>query len=218
MKVSDIAARAAAAIVLGAILATAAAVEPQEGRDYTRVVPALPSSDAGKVVVTEFFSYACPHCFSFAPALKSWEAGLPDDVALERTAVSVGRQPWVLPAQLFYTLRSLGKAEALDAEVFDALHVTHASLANASQAADWAASHGVDRAAFAAAFDSFSVKSFAARGEQLARAARLPSVPTLVIDGKYLVAIADDGDFASQLAIVDALIAKARADKGLAAP
>jgi hypothetical protein len=48
----------------------------------------------------------------------------------------------------------------------------------------------------------------------MARAARVPSVPTLVIDGKYLVAIADNGAFEGQLGIVDALIAKARAERG----
>jgi hypothetical protein len=43
-------------------------------------------------------------------------------------------------------------------------------------------------------------------------------VPTLVVDGKYLVQIADNGDFAPQLAVVDALIAKARLERSLAAP
>jgi hypothetical protein len=38
-------------------------------------------------------------------------------------------------------------------------------------------------------------------------------VPTLVVDGKYLVAIDDRVDFGPQLAIVDRLIAKARTEK-----
>jgi protein dithiol oxidoreductase (disulfide-forming) len=191
----------------------AAAVEPQEGRDYTLVVPALAQPDSGKIVVTEFFSYACPHCAAFAPALQDWEATLPGDVALDRVAVALGRQPWVLPAQLFYALRAIDKSKQLDAAVFRAIHVDRVDFSTTRQVADWAAAQGVERAGFEAALAAFSVKSFVARGDQLATTARIPSVPTLVIDGRYLVDIESTGDLAGQLAIVDALIAKARAER-----
>jgi hypothetical protein len=42
---------------------------------------------------------------------------------------------------------------------------------------------------------------------------KLPSVPSLVVDGKYLVPIKDDGDFRDQLAAVNALIDRARRDR-----
>jgi hypothetical protein len=38
-------------------------------------------------------------------------------------------------------------------------------------------------------------------------------VPTLVVDGKYAREISDTGDFPQQLAIIDRLIEKARAEK-----
>ena len=198
-------------------LVPALAAEPVEGRDYELVVPALPRPDPNKVVVTEFFSYACPHCFAFAPALRGWEAKQPDDVVLDRVAVAVGRQPWVLPAQLFYALRAVGKHEELEAAVFDAIHVGRVEFATTRQAVDWAAARGVERAGFEAALDAFSVRSFVARGDQLARSAQVPGVPTLVIDGRYRVEIDTARDIDLQLAVVDALLAKARADRGTAA-
>jgi thiol:disulfide interchange protein DsbA len=82
----------------------------------------------------------------------------------------------------------------------------------------WAAAHGLDRTVFAATFDSFSVKSFVARGDQLARAVQLRGVPSMVVDGEYMVAIDSGGDLQAQLAIVDALIAKARVERGLPTP
>jgi thiol:disulfide interchange protein DsbA len=186
--------------------------EPVEGRDYGVVVPAMARPDQNKIVVMEFFSYACPHCFALAPTLKSWEEELPADVLLDRVAVAVGRQPWVLPAQLYYALRSVDKSQELDAAVFDAIHVEHVDFATARQVVDWVAAHGVDRAAFEAALGAFSVKSFVARGDQLARAAQIPGVPTLVVDGRYRVPIDTTRDLAPQLAIVDALIARVRAE------
>jgi hypothetical protein len=56
------------------------------------------------------------------------------------------------------------------------------------------------------------------RADDLSRKVRLPSVPSLVVDGKYLVPIADDGDFRDQLAVVDALIERARREKAGSAP
>lgn len=198
---------------MGASPLGAQTVEPREGRDYTLVVPALPRPDPAKIVVQEFFSYACPHCFAFAPALKGWEAALPGDVALERVAVALGREPWTLPAQLFYALRSLGQERALDGAVFDAMHLERVDFTTVRQTADWVAARGVDRAAFEAALGSFSVKSFVTRAEQLARSAQVRSVPTLVIDGRYRVAIDAGGDLAGQLKVVDALVARARAER-----
>ncbi len=131
----------------------------------------------------------------------------------ERVAVVVGNEPWRKPAQLFYALQSLGKVEALDAAVFTAIHRERKELFTDAAIIDWVADHGVDRAQFTAAFSSFGMRSFVARGDQLAAAHRLKSVPTLVIDGKYMLEIRDDGIFTGQLAMGDQLIAKARAEK-----
>lgn len=57
---------AAALALLAAIAfpgAVAEAAEPVEGRDYQRINPAVPTSDPARIVVTQFFSYQCPHCY-----------------------------------------------------------------------------------------------------------------------------------------------------------
>ena len=101
--------------------------------------------------------------------------------------------------------------------MFAAIHVDRVDFATARQVVDWAAAQGVERASFESALNAFSVKSFVTRGDQLAAAARIPGVPTLVVDGRYRVDIDTTRDIAEQLAVVDALIAKARAERGLAA-
>jgi thiol:disulfide interchange protein DsbA len=206
-----------AALIASAVLASAiaapAAAQPVEGRDYVVVQPPQPTSDPSHIVVTEFFSHQCPHCFSFYPALNDWVSRLPADVVFERVPVAIGRPTWAPIAKAFYALESMGKLAELDGRIFNAIHAQRVRLDNEAAIADWLATQGVDRAQFTTAMSSFSVSTFATRAEQTARAHRLPSVPTLVVDGKYLVAIGDDGVFTSQLAVVDALIAKARAEK-----
>jgi thiol:disulfide interchange protein DsbA len=203
-------------LIAVAFLCFATAASGQEleaGRDYTEVVPHQPTTDPKRVVVTEFFSYACPHCFALNPSLTIWANKLPKDVLFERVAVVFGRQPWQKPAQVFYALQSIGKAEEVSPAVFGALHVEHADWQTDAQIIDWASAHGVNREQFAAAFNSFSMRSFVARGDQLASAHKVRAVPTLVVDGKYALPIDDRGDFGPQLAIVDRLIAKARAEQ-----
>jgi thiol:disulfide interchange protein DsbA len=199
--------------VLACFTLSPAAAQPVEGRDYVLVQPPQPTSDPDRVVVTEFFSYQCPHCFAFSPFLKEWEKRLPADAVLERMPVAIGRPTWAPIAQAFYALEAIGKLEELDARIFEAIHVQRTRLFDEVAITDWLAAQGVDRAEFSAAYDSFSVDSFVTRAEQSARTHRIPSVPTLVVDGKYLVAISDNGQFEAQLATVDALIAKSRAER-----
>lgn len=190
-----------------------AAAQPVEGRDYVLVQPPQPTNDPSHIVVTEFFSHQCPHCFSFSSALNDWVSRLPADVVFERVPVSIGHSTWVPIAKAFYALQVMGKLAELDGRIFNAIHVQGVRLNDEAAIADWLATQGVDRAQFMAAMSSFSVTTFATRAEQVSRAHRIPSVPTLVVDGKYLIAISDDGEFTKQLLVVSELIAKARAER-----
>lgn len=118
------------AVWLGAVmwlsLAATAAAEPQLARDYTAVTPPQPTSDPKRIVVTELFSYACPHCASLYPSLSKWTASLRSDVLFERVAVYFGRPRWEKPSRLYYALTALGKLAALGSAIFDATRAERA--------------------------------------------------------------------------------------------
>jgi thiol:disulfide interchange protein DsbA len=190
-----------------------AGAQPVAGRDYFLVQPPQPTNDENRIVVTEFFSYQCPHCYAFFPELNEWVSKLPDDTVFELVPVSIGHPTWAPIAKAFYALEMMGKREELDAAIFRAIHVQRVPLVDDAAIADWVAAQGVDKNAFTSNYNSFSVNAFASRADQAARAHRLPSVPALAVDGKYLIPISDNGDFATQLALVAELIEKARAEK-----
>jgi len=200
------------AVVACAALA-AAAQDLKPGTDYGVVTPPQRTDDPTKIVVIEFFSYGCPHCNAFNPSLTLWENRLPKDVRLEREAVIFGRQPWQKLAQIYYALQAIGKAEQLTPSVYGALHVERVNWQTDQDILDWAAAHGVDHDQFARAFNSFSMRTYLTRGDQLATVYKVQSVPWIIVDGKYARPISDNGDFLSQLAIVDRLIEKARTEK-----
>jgi protein dithiol oxidoreductase (disulfide-forming) len=196
----------------------AAAADPVEGKDYFRINPAVPTSDAAKIVVTQFFSYQCPHCYKFEKTYAAWSAGLPKDVKAERAAVSIGHASWAAAGQAFYALTALKAVPGIDDALFGAIHRERRQLTDEAAIAAWVAGQGIDRAAFEKAYRSFSVQLQVKRAEDLSRKVRLPSVPSLVVDGRYLVPIADDGDFRDQLAHVNGLIERARRERAAANP
>lgn len=202
----------AAALVFAAP-PVALAADPVEGKDYFKLEPPMPPADPAKLVVTEFFSYQCPHCYKFAKPFANWSAKLPADARATRTAVSLGRTQWAPAAQTYYALVALKLVPQLDDALFAAIHRDRKLLVTEAAITDWAAGQGIDRTAFQNAYRSFSVQLQMKRADDASRQVRLPSVPALLIDGRYLIAIADDGDFNDQLALADALIKRARAER-----
>jgi thiol:disulfide interchange protein DsbA len=201
----------AAALACAALAASAQELEP--GKDYGVVTPPQKTDDPSKIVVIEFFSYACPHCNAFNPSLTLWENRLAKDVHFEREAVIFGRQPWQKLAQVYYALQVIGKAEQLNPSIYGALHVERVNWQTDADIIAWMAAHGVNREEFAAAFNSFSMRTYVTRGDQLATAYQVRAVPWIIVDGKYSFPIADNGDFPSQLAMVDRLIEKVRVER-----
>ncbi len=197
---------------LGTMQALAAV--PVEGRDYIRLEQVQPTSDPGKVVVTEFFSYQCPHCYSFSQPFAAWTRTQPADVLVERVGISVGHQAWEPAARTWWVFNAMNAVPRLDGQLFDAIHRQRLNLGTEKELTKWVGTQGADAAQFASLFNSFGVDAQYRNGEAKSRSYRVPSIPAIAVDGRYLVAIKDGTDFRPQLAIVSELIARARKEKG----
>lgn len=213
---SRITATILSAVVISVLALPALAGAPVAGTDYEALSPPRPTSNPSKIVVTEFFSYQCPHCYQFSSLINSWVSKLPADVVFERIPVTFGRPDWGSIAQTFYSLQAMNKLDAkMDAAIFDAIHVQRVRLADLSSITDWVVKQGVNGNDFHEMYTSFSIQSSMRTAEQAAPAYRVDGVPTLVIDGKYKVLGPDHN---AQLATADALIAMVRAARGMPEP
>lgn len=198
-----------------AVVSLAASAAPQEGIDYRSIDPPQhPSSPPGKIEVLEFFSYGCPHCNEFYPLVSSWAAKLPKDVVFKRVATGLGRKPWTNLAKMYYALESTGDLNRLDAQIFHAIHEEHEPLFDEKAISDWVGKHGVDVAKFNAAFESFGVSTRANQSEDMVESYKVEGVPSLTVDGKYVVL---GNSFEEMLTNADAVIAKDRAERAKAA-
>ncbi len=183
-----------------------------DGKGYQTLASPQPVSPAGKVVVLEFFSYGCGHCAQFEPELEAWARKLPRHVVLERVPVALA--PRFEPQQrLYYALRALGKADALQQRVFDAVTRQRASLDTPEAMATWLQAHGVARKAFLDAYNSFAVQMQARRASQMAAAYRISGVPAMAVQGRYLVTpgMEQTPTMPAVLQAVDSLVARVAA-------
>jgi thiol:disulfide interchange protein DsbA len=188
----------------------AAAQTPQAGTDYSVYdTPQQVEAPAGKIEVTEFFFYTCPHCADMEPMLEQWAKTMPKDVSLRRIPVLF--RPQFAPfSKIYYTLENMNLLDKLHAEVFVAIHKDRLNLADEKALFAWVASKGVDAAKFEEVYKSFAVASKVQRADQITRAYNVPGTPAIVVNGKYLVG---SGDHARQLQVTNFLIAKARSEQ-----
>jgi protein dithiol oxidoreductase (disulfide-forming) len=195
------------------LLATAAA--QQEGTDFRTLTPRQPTENPGKIEVTEFFSYACPHCNEFFPLLNAWLAQQPKDVVLRRVPVGFGRPPWENLQRAYYALKASGDLGRLDGALFEAIHEKHEPLFDEPSLADWVGKNGGSADKFAAAYTSFSVNNETVQADKAAEDYGVDGVPTMAVNGQY---VALGSTFPEILGNTTKLIARVRAARGGARP
>jgi protein dithiol oxidoreductase (disulfide-forming) len=194
-----------------------AAAQAVEGRDYRTLNPPQPTtSPPGKIEVTEFFSYGCPHCNDFYPLLTAWLARQPKDVVLERVPVGFGRPQWVNLARAYYALLATGQVERLDGALFHAIHEEHLQLYDLESLATWVGKHGGNADKFTNAYTSFGVNNQTVQADQMAEDYQVTGIPTLAVNGRYVVlgaeqAADEHAAFLELLKTADKVIAMARA-------
>lgn len=214
---------AAVASTMAAATSAATAAPPtgptlwQEGVNYTRLVPAQPTSvAAGQVEVLEFFWYGCPHCYALDPLVEAWKKSKPSYVSFSRVPVmwSEGHRS---TARLYYTLESMGKLDQLHSDVFKEIHVNSDPLI-ASDPNDVAGAEriqatflkrfGISEEEFRKADHSFTVETDLQRADELGQRYRIEGVPTFVIDGKYIADVRSAGGPEKLLSLVGDLAAQ----------
>jgi len=190
-----------------------AARAPQEGKDFTALKSPVPTENAAKVEVLEFFQYTCPHCATFEPYLASWKKKLPSDVEYKRIPISWDNTN-VPHVRIYYALETLGKLPEMHDKVFAAIQKNKQPLLNPDQIADFMAANGIDRKQWTDTYNSFSVAAKANRAGQIWRAYKVDGTPMVAVDGKYLTAPSMVGSREGSIVVLDQLVQRARADKG----
>ncbi|XOV87502.1 MAG: thiol:disulfide interchange protein DsbA/DsbL [Pseudomonadota bacterium] len=177
-----------------------------EGEHYTTLTdPRRVRGD--KIEVMEFFSYACIHCYNFDPDLEAWAAANEDRVEFVRTP-AVGSNFWRLLGRTYYTMAELGALKDNHTALFREIHDVRRPLDSPEKLTAWMVDRGVSENAFRSMFNSPLVNRHLETADQLARRLRVASVPTIVVNGKYMVNITSTVGTTRMLEVMDHLVAK----------
>lgn len=211
-------ARAAVALLAVLPLACSAADDSafKEGTQYKTVLTPQDPIDPRKIEVTEIFWYGCPHCYAFDPVIEAWRAKAPGDVLFDRMPTSLGRADGEVHARAFYIAEALGVGDKIHKPLFDAIHKDHKPMSTLEQVRDlFAAVAGVKPGDFDGISNSFMVDSRLRRAESLVRAYGVSSVPTVVVDGRYLTGAGMAGNHEKVIEVLDFLVDKVRKERKL---
>ncbi len=185
----------------------------QLGKHYTRLSPTQPtSSSPDKVEVAEIFWYGCPHCYALDPSVKNWVAGKPEYVSFVRIPV-VWSDVTKTHARAFYTAEAVGKIGAMHEALFREIHENHDLLDTEDKLRAFFGMFGVDAPTFQSTFESAGVQTGVQRADELGRRYRVASVPTVVVNGKYVTDAGMAGGTEQLFALIGELAASEHSGK-----
>ena len=210
-------------LALAVAMPTHGAEQWTEGVNYFLIQPArAPSLPAGKVRVTEVFSYACPACNIFQPTMHKLKQAMPANVVVDYLPAAFNTaEDWPMFQLAYVTAQILGVDQQTHDAMFDAvwkggdLSITDSTrglksrMPSIEDAAKFYNQHaGVPVDKFIAASKSFSADLKVRTDEELMMAYKVDRTPTIVVNGKYRMQVESAGGNDQLIDLVKYLVAK----------
>lgn len=186
----------------------------QLGREYARLDPPVRTGSPRTVDVTVFTLYACGPCAEANGVLQKWADALPYFVHVQNSP-AVLNPHWSYLARVFFALDAIGQERSQRASLFRAINQEGMNYADFHQMERWLDNRGVSLPAFEKAFDSNDVIALTANAPSVMRMYHVVSVPTVVVDGRYIVTAASAGGIDKLPGVLNDVVARAAQDKGL---
>ncbi|MDV6253746.1 thiol:disulfide interchange protein DsbA/DsbL [Vibrio sp. EA2] len=163
---------------------SAQAAQFNEGEHYK----VLDLEASQKPVVTEFFSFYCPHCNSFEPVIQQLKKQLPEGVKLQKNHVSfMGGNMGPSMSKAFATMVALKIEDKMVPVMFNRIHNLRKAPRDDAELRQIFLDEGVDEKKFDSAFKGFAVDSMVRRMDKQFEDSGLTGVPAVIVNNKYLV-------------------------------
>ncbi|MBR9789277.1 MAG: thiol:disulfide interchange protein DsbA/DsbL [Vibrionaceae bacterium] len=163
---------------------SAQAAQFKEGEHYK----VLDLEASKKPLVTEFFSFYCPHCNSFEPIIQQLKKQLPEGVKLQKNHVSfMGGSMGPSMSKAFATMIVLKNEDKMVPVMFNRIHNLRKAPRDDAELRQIFLDEGVDEKKFDSAFKGFAVDSMVRRMDKQFEDSGLTGVPAVIVNNKYLV-------------------------------
>ena len=168
------------------------------------------NAENDKILVIEFFSYACPACYAVSDQVRKWSQNLPKDVEFQRVPVEF-HTGWDMYARAYYAAEFLQVLDKIDANMFASAHNRAADLLTDDNMRKFFEQNaGVSAEDFNKTFRSFAVDRALERAKMLMRDYYIFSVPSVVVGNKYATDLAKVGAIDNFVPVIEHLIEKRR--------
>ncbi len=182
------------------------AADYKEGTHYN-VLSQLEKSKSP--LVTEFFSFYCPHCFRFEPLMEQVKESLPDNAKFQKNHVSfMGGNMGESMSKAYATAVVLKAEESIVPVLFNRIHVMDKAPRNDAELRQIFIDEGIDGEKFDGAFNGFAVNSMVKRYNKAFTDSGLTGVPAIVVNNQYQVLTGDIRSNEEYVALVNYLLTK----------
>ncbi|MFA0012192.1 thiol:disulfide interchange protein DsbA/DsbL [Vibrio lentus] len=162
-----------------------------------------------KPMVTEFFSFYCPHCNSFEPIIQQLKQQLPADAKLQKNHVSFMGGNMGLPMSKAYaTMIALKVEDKMVPVMFNRIHNMNKPPRDEAELRQIFLDEGIDAKKFDAAYNGFAVDSMVRRFDKAFKDSGLSGVPAVVVNNRYLVEAQGINSLDEYFALVNFLLKK----------
>jgi thiol:disulfide interchange protein DsbA len=210
--------------LLGAAPAAHCAARWVAGVNYFLITPAQPTGlAAGKIEVTEIFSYACPGCNRFYPVADRLQASLPANAVMDYLPAAFRPdEDWPVFQRAYLAAKELGIDKRTHDALFDAIWksgelavfdpATQRAKRPAPSLTDlakfYAKAAGVKPESFLATATSFAVDVKIRQADELIRNYGISETPSIVVNGKYRLNPVSAGGYDQTIELVKWLVAQ----------
>ena len=152
-----------------------------------------------------------PHCYNLEPTMDRIEADLEKDTKVVKLPVAL-RDSWIPHAKLYYALKQMDKIDQIHNLIFEEIHLEDNRLTTEQQMIDFLGKHGVDTDKFIEKYNSFGTEARIKKASNLAKKYQIDSVPTIIINGKFLTSGSYVSSYDELYSVVNLLVERERND------
>ena len=166
-------------------------------------------TESDQIIIYEFFWYGCPHCFNLEPTMDRIEADLDKDAKVVKVPVAL-RDSWLPHAKLYYSLSQMDMIDNIHNLIFEEIHIENNRLDNEDVMVQFLGKNGIDTKEFREKYSSYGTEARIKKASNLARKYKINSVPTIVVNGKYLTSGSFVSSYDELYSVVNLLVERER--------
>lgn len=188
-------------------------IQSKDRRGYALLDPPISATagngkaDSSKVEVSFLFAYACPPCYDVEELISPWAAKNSAIVNYSKELPPLNAS-WERDARLFYSLKQIQRPERFIDQVYAKAKSDRSWLRSNISMVETIASmdSSIDEGELLDTMHSNEVDAKLQRSRMFAEKANITVIPSIIINGKYVLDPATTGGFNNIIRVVDGLV------------